>query len=443
MYVKTPKRYRGAVRRSPFSCGRYLLWLLMILFITIGVGIYQNRQLLQPRVDRVAATMISNLDAQMATMNAPTPRPTIDPATNLITGNNAWERGDITSALIAYEEIMPSLPNDVTVHQRATMGMLTRGKASDALDYAANTVTADPFDSDAWATQAFALAWEEQYTAAIASAYQALDITPDNGRALAFLAYAYWGNGQGELANSRASEALRVAPERWEGYWVRGLIRENTRFDFEGALADYQAAYDYALEQNPAMAGITATGIARIYLSYDVPAAINILEEARAIDPDNTLVLYWLGRVQFQYRGDYGQAQTPLADCVRVNPVDTDCQYYLGRTLDRLGDQASALQAFTTAIDNGTQSARTYWWAANMHVALGSCSDATPYLETGYRMVLPGDLPAVDEGVTELEDAYDALLSTCRIAIVPSNNNDATATPAPTNTPAPAVDSGR
>lgn len=437
MQIRTPKKYRGSMRRQPFSCGRYLVWFILLGFIFAGVGVYQNRQVIEPIVNRLAGTAMSDINNRAATAAAPLPTATSDPALNLINGDNAWLRGDVGNALLAYEQIIGSVPNNVAVYERVTMASLSRGALDKGLRYAHNTVTADPFDSDAWASHAFVLAWEDQYQAAIASAYQALDINPENARAMAFLAYAYWSSEQYELARSRANEAIRMNPERFEGYWVRGLISENTDFDFAAALTDYQTAYDYALEQNPAMAGIAAAGIARILITGlydDVAGAISILEASRALDPDNTTVLYWLGRIQFQYRGDYAQAQSPLDDCIRVNPEDYNCLYYLGRSLDKLGDQAGALEAFIAAIEAGSPAARTYWWAANMHIALGSCSEATFYIETGYRMVAPGDLPAVDEGVEELEGAYQALLSTCRIAIGSSSSSSSSESDTDTDT---------
>ena len=419
MQIRTPKRYQGMQRRRVFSCGRFFVSLLMLTLILLGIGIYQNRALIQPTANNIIAGVLDSMEAQAATQLAPAPTATADPSVNLVNGNNAWERGNISDAVGFYQQIVGSVPNDVNIHQRLTMGLLTRGEIRQAQEYAEHTVTADPFNPDAWATRALLMSWEDNYEQGIASALQALDFDENHAAAKAFLAYGYWGAGQIELASSRADEAVRLNPDGWEGYWVRGLIRENSLLDIAGALSDFELAYNLAREQNPAMAGVAVAGWARIlvrpeYAQYD--RAVTLLEEMRSADPDNRAVLYTLGEVQYRYRGDYGQAQGPLEECTRVNPQDYECQYLLGRTYNSLDNTDAALLAFEAAIEAGSPYARHYWWAANMYIAEGKCSEAAEYLQTGYRMVQPGDLPASDEGADDLlSDAFPALMTTCRV----------------------------
>jgi len=440
MYIKTPKKYRGRQRRSVFSLWRFLLSVGMLGLIIIGIGIYQNRAALQPQIDRIAGTLVSDIGERAATAAAPAPTATIDPTTRLVSGDNAWEQGDINGAIREYEAVIDSLPNDVAVHSRLTIGLATSGELAKALDYAERTVTADPLDASAWATRAFVLVQDERPREAIASALQALDLDPENAIAMAFLAYAYNNADQPQVANSRAEDAIELNPERFEGYWVRGIVREESLFDFEGALEDYEFAYDLALVQNPALAGSVAVGIAQQQLRFalnssgDYTAALNTLEGILESNPDHISALYWLGYTHFRYRGDPNQAFQPLQDCVEADPDNIACVYMLGRTQARLGDQVAAYELFDRAVELDTSFARHYWWAANMQVALGSCSSAAPYLETGFRMVMPGDLPADDEGVQELIDAFDALISQCRLniggVVPPAPTAEATRDPA-------------
>ena len=99
------------------------------------------------------------------------------------------------------------------------------------LTYADRTVTANPFSADAWATRSLVHSWEEDFAEGIASAQQALALEPDNVRATAYLAYAYFQAGQYNLASNRAEDAIALNPDHWSGYWVRGLIRENVDSD--------------------------------------------------------------------------------------------------------------------------------------------------------------------------------------------------------------------
>ena len=421
MYIQTPKRYRGTQRRRVFSCGRFLLSLVMFLIIFAGIGIYQNRSLLQPSIDRVVSGIAANLEAQAATRMAPPPTATPDPSVNLVNGDNAWQRGNISDAVTFYEQIIGAVPNNVSVYRRVTIGNLTRGNTPDALRYAEHTITADPFSPDAWATRSLVMSWVGKYEQGIASASQALDLDENHPEAMAYLAYSYRGAGQVDLAESRVNEAIRINPDNFVGYWVRGLIRENDLLDIPGALEDFRTAYQLSLEQDPAMTGVAAAGLARILVRpeyADYAQAIELLEQVRNVDPDNRDALFTLGWVQYTYLGDYGQAQGPLEDCTRIAPTDYQCFYFLGRTHNSLGNTEAALEALHSAIEAGTPYARHYWWAANMEIALGSCANAAELLETGYSMVAPGGLPAEDEGAEPLlSDEFPALMTTCRVPI--------------------------
>lgn len=417
MYIRTPKRYRRTARRSIVPWPRFLLITVLIGLIVGGIWVYRHRETIQPQVDRVAMQMVNEVNIRAATAVAPPPTPTADPTVNLANGHNAWQRGDVTTAMIAYEQIRQSVPNDVELHTRLTYAMLTRGEIEKGLEQAEWAVTADPFSADAWAAKAAALVWAGEYTSAISSAYQALDLQQDHPGALAFLGYAYWGNDQDERALTFAERAIAANPDRFEGHYVRALILDNAYFNFAEALTAYQRAYDLARTQNPALVGTVSAGMALVmnYQFSDGERAVGILEDARSIDPDHTLVLYTLGSVLYN-QGNFGPAQGPLEECVQVDPVDANCHYLLGRTHEKNGDQQAALAAFEEAIEAGIERANAYWWAAEMHRALGSCTQAIPYIELGYRMVIPGDLPASDEGNELLIDDFEFLRSQCRVS---------------------------
>lgn len=421
MYIRTPQRYRGMQRRRVFSCQRFLLFFLMLIIIAIGIGIYEMRDLVRPQMMGVVDAGMNQVESWQATQFAPTPMPTTDPSTILIDADNEWEAGRISFALNAYENVLDLTPNDVGVYTHLAEGYLTRGNIETALEYADDTVTANPFSADAWATRSLVYSWDDNSAEGIASAQQALAFEPENARAMAYLAYAYFQAGQDNLASNRAEDAIELNPDDWSGYWIRGLIRENVfPIDLLSAQSDFETAYNLAKTQNPAMAGAVGSGLGRVVSSLgDDNRAVQLLNEMLTIDDSNREVLYYLGRIIYGELGDYAQAQDPFLDCVDVAPADYNCWYMLGRTLERLGDQEGALDAFESAIENETPYARHYWWAANTERNLGSCTAATPYLEIGYDMVANGGLSASDEGDATLLSAFEDELATCRIVIVP------------------------
>ncbi len=423
MYINTPKRYRGMQRRSMFSCQRFLMIGLLVILIAVGIGIYEMRDMFAPRMTAIVSAQLDEISDWQATQFAPTPMPTLDPNVVLIDADNEWQAGRIGFALNAYNDNVEMMPNNVDVHIRIAEGYLTRGDIESAMEYAERTVTANPFSADAWATRALIYSWEINIAEGIASAQQALALEPNNVRATTYLGYAYLQAGEVELARNRAEDAIELDPNFWSGYWLRGIISENELpIDLGAAQADYELGYNLAREQNPAMAGVVGSGWARaVRDSGNAEEAIRILNEILTLDDSNRTVLYTIGFTHFYSLGQWGQAQEAFTDCVSVAPSDVTCQYMLGRALYSLDNQDAALSAFENAIDNDTPWARHYWWAARAERVLGSCAAATPYLETGYDMVIEGGLPAFDEGDALLQEAFEDEMATCRIAVIPNN----------------------
>lgn len=431
MHIRTPKRYRGAQRRSVFPFRRFLLMALVIIFIVAGVAIYQLRDLFQADVIRAIEGVANNIGQSVSTLGAPTPTPTQNPANNLVSGDNAWSLGSASEALRQYKPILASLPNDLTVHYRATLASLSLGKVQEALTYAEKTVTADPFSSDAWAIRAWALVENGRNGEALASALHARELDEKNMRAWVQLARAYFAQGQNTRAQSAIEEALTLDPDSYEAYWVRGQIREEGLFEFQGALSDYQTAYDIARIAQPIVAGAIAVDIAQqqALRNQDYTGAIATLKGVLETNPENALALFWLGTVYFSYQGDPPQAAVYLQKCVDENPDSYNCAYLLGRAQFSQGYTREAAESFNRAVELKTPFARHYWWAANAQFSIGDCASAGIYLQEGLKLV-DSNTPQ------DLRDAYDYLISTCNLNLGARSIFAPTATPTPEPSPA-------
>lgn len=444
MRIRTPKKYRGVQRRGVIPCGRIMLWGVLIALIGSGIFIYQHSDAVRPQVQRIASTAVADINMRAATISAPPPTATQDPATNRIAGDNAWSRGDIPSALERYESILGSVPNDPTIHARVALSYYVQGAGEQALQYANQAVTADPYNVDAWELLTLIQAGEGDAQLALASARQALDLEPGSPAATAYLGYAYLILEQYELARTRAEEAISTDPNHFAGYWVRGNVREEVDFDFPGALRDFQQSYDLAVDQNPALAEDIGLAIALVQLNQAIRAgegdfsqSIGTLNNILEVNPRHAGSLQSLGAIYYSRVGDANQALEPLQRCIEVDPDNYTCHYLLGRTQSNLGDQIAALESFERAVELDTPRAQHYYWAAQTHaLALGNCSDAEPFITTGYRMAVQGDLPAEDEGQWISDFQY--LLSTCGLTV--SGVQPATTpTPVPEATQEPAT----
>ncbi len=403
MYLRTPKRYRNGHRRSLVSPRRLMGWIILPLLIFAGLQIYENRGRYEPIVRQALYTAVGDAQNSMATMTAPTPMPTQDPAAQIALANNEWSRGAIETAVQNYQTLLAAAPNDVVIHYRVALGLLMEGRLDEALDAAERTVTANPYSSDAWAIRAMVLDWNGRPGEAIASALRSLELNPENARAMAFLAEAYYDANQPERALDMVHEALEIDPESFEAYRVRGYIVQGApQFDLEAARQDYQRAYDLA----PHLPYL-AIDLAAIDAALDnVEGAIETLEEVIEQNPGNAYALYLIGSFYYRDLGSPTQAADYLTRCVEADPENVRCHYLLGRAQIGLDQYAAAVQNLETAIDLGTTDPYHYWWAGRAHIIQGQCPSAISYLQTGYELA-----QAAED--TDLITTYEDSLREC------------------------------
>lgn len=392
MQIRTPKRYQRTVRRSVFPCRRIMLWFIGFVLIAIGAGIYQNRGMFQPIVDEIVSNTVDQMEERVSTLTAPTLTPTPDPTNQLAQADAFWEQGALEQAVAVYQDIVDAVPNDVQVHYRITFGLIVEGQYEEALEFGETTVTANPFSSDAWAIRGWALDWNGRAGEAIASTLHALELDPQNARAMAFLSEAYFSAGQTQRALTTAEQALEIDADSPEAYRARGLATWYGLFDIETALVDFRIGYDIARDTAPATMIFLANDISDIeYSRQNYDEAIAILEGVLEVNPQNTQALFRMGRVYYSGLGDPSQAAGFLARCIDFNPQSISCHYLLGRTQETLENTTAAADSFERAIELGSTSAQHYYWAGWTQIQLGNCNRALTYLEPGREIALEAD----------------------------------------------------
>ncbi|MGB1289054.1 MAG: tetratricopeptide repeat protein, partial [Aggregatilineales bacterium] len=338
---------------------------LLLLTIAGGVLIYQSADDIRPVVMEQIDSVIAGVESGMATVNAPTAIPTVNPVNILVNADNFWDAGSVNEALSLYIDVLPSVPNDATVYTRVVTGLIGTGEVSRALIFAEDAVTADPYSSDAWAARAWTLDWSGDAGGAIVSALHAEALDPQNDRAIAWLAEAYLSAEQVQRALDTANRAIELNPDSAEAYRARGYVNWLGLFDTVTALNDLETAFEIAIVNNPSMLGLIAVDIAQLSIgNQDVDDAIVVLERVLELNPENTSALYWMGSIYFGNLGDPSQASTYVTRCVEVNPDSVNCNYLLGRTQDRLEQPEAAAQSFIQAVNLGSQVSRHWWWAA-------------------------------------------------------------------------------
>ena len=410
MYLRTPKRYQvGHRRRHLFSLRWLWLWILTPLVALGGWMVYQERDQLGPPVRQFIADAVDSARGGIATIVAPTALPTANPADHIIRGDNAWSQGAIEQAVTEYRLAASGAPNDVRIHYRYTYGLLISGKNEEALAAAADTITANPFSSDAWAIQALALERNERYAEAVASGLQALALDPKNATALAFMAETYLDADKPAQAEEKANQAVEANPDSAEAHYARGRWNAESNFDDVAALDDFDAAHDLAPNLPQVLVEMAVANLRE----GNADLATDQLNQVVESNPSNLDALYTLGFIEFQTNGDAEKAEDYLNRCIQVDPVNITCLNYLAG-IKSYSDLAGAAELYQRIIDAGTDQAIYYLRAGRTYANIGDCQKATPLLRTGYQLEQTSDEPNGDRLA-----AFQEYMSQCGVLSVP------------------------
>lgn len=420
MQIRTPKKYQGVQRRSIIGCRRLIFYIVMLILIAAGIGVFLNRETIGPVVQDALLEAVREMEDRAATMAVPAPSPTVDPSNKLVEANNYWLRGATNAAMDSYLDVLDSVPNLPEIFRRIAFSLINLGRLDEALEYADRAVNADPFSADAWAIRGWALDWADRPGEALSSALHALELDPENSRAEAYLAEIYRSLGQTELAFDLTEAILERDPDSAEAYRARGLIKWLDYFDYAGAIDDFKAAYASDINMD-----FVAVEIA--FLESNVLGnnddALEFLQEVIESNPRNARALYQLGYIyRFQLRNP-AQALRYLQDCVDFDPDSALCHYELGRAQFDLEFYQDAANSFERAIDLGSENPRHYYWAGEAQRTLNNCSRALHFFE-------PGLQKARAQQVTDVIDALEVVIPRCHQAFAfstsePSGNTEA------------------
>lgn len=411
MYLRTPKRYQANHRRRHLFSLRWLwLWVLTLIVVVGGWVIYQNADQLGPPVREFVSNAVDNARGGISTMTAPTPLPTTNPSDRITRGDNAWSQGAIEQAISEYGSAVASAPNDVRVHYRYTYALLIDHQNKEALAAAEDTVTADPFSSDAWAIRGLALAANDRYPEAIASGLQALALDAKNPRALAFVAQTYLDANQPSAAQEKVQQALEADPNSAEAQYASGLINYNSTYDFTAALNDFQAAHDAA----PNLPQITVDLAWTNWQLANYDQGVEELQSVIESNPDNLDALYALGFFEYQVYGNPNKSHEYLNRCVQADPNNIPCLNYLATVQLGLNNPNDAAKSYQRIIDIGTDNPVYYLRAGRTYANLNQCNSAVPLLRKGYALEQQQSTPDVERLA-----AFESFLTQCNAPFNP------------------------
>jgi tetratricopeptide (TPR) repeat protein len=393
MYLRTPKRYRPNRRRRQLRLfsGRTILMLLVIALVAAGGWYIWNHQ---GQIRSSVLPQLEDLAQNVQTQVAPRPTPTATP--DLVVAQagctGAYQQGNIEEAIKQCSLLADNSPNDIDMHYQVTrLLIITSNSGHDtariarALEYAEKTINADPLAPHGWAIRAMALDWSGSYGAALASALHARSLDSSFAPTYAFLGEIYSDLGQTDLAQSYLEQAIKLDTG---GLAVADAFRNLGKlYSDQGLWEESIEPYQVALQQAPNDTYI-AIELANNYIALeDVDTAIQVLLEAQERNPTNTAVLFALANAYVR-NGAREQAFEYYSRCLDINPDNMLCLSYLGGLQWSDGDFVPAIANLQRAIDLGSQDPDDFLQLGRSHIALADCTQAIPYLQQGYQLVV-------------------------------------------------------
>lgn len=158
-------------------------------------------------------------------------------------------------------------------------------------------------------------------------------------------ALRHFQNGRIEAALDLVNRAINARPEYWQSYQLRAMIYL-TKLDFLRAEKDALAAIERNPKAHPALNTLGQT-----YLADERFAeAADVYGRALDLAPSYALYYYHLGLAQYRL-GQFDAAADSMASATQstlpIVEYDLQTYYYLGRSLENLGEAALAAEAFT------------------------------------------------------------------------------------------------
>ena len=264
----------------------------------------------------------------------PTLAPTRIPQVYADEAEAQFAAGNLKAAVAAYRGAVQADPKNLNYWVAMARVQIFAQQYDEALASAGNALMVSPNDAKARAIYAWALDWNVAYgcrckTLAEAESAAVTAIALDSNYAPAHAYYSEILNDAGKWNQgfTEAETALRLAPNLLEAERALGYANESVG-NYEGAIEHYKAA----LKINPNLISVyLALGLNyRVLLDYE--QAIFYFSKANAIDPQNIDPYLYLSRTYYQ-NDELGTAIQYLQQALNIEPDNPDIHGRLGLIL--------------------------------------------------------------------------------------------------------------
>jgi len=134
----------------------------------------------------------------------------------------------------------------------------------------------------------------------------------------------------------------------------------------------------------------------------DLAGAIRSVEAATLISPNNPVVFFQLGILQYNALA-FDRAVVAFESATRLNPVYANAKYFLGLSYDQVGRRDDAIPQFEDVLTLNPDSQEVIFILGNLKSNLDPFSNVEPPLddEPENRVELPVSEPITDDGASD------------------------------------------
>lgn len=285
-----------------------------------------------------------------------TPAPTRIPQSFADEAEAQFAAGNLNAAAEAYQRAVAIDPQNLDYRVALARIQIYAGQYEAALESASDALLLDSNNAKAKAIYAWALDWNVAYgcrcksiTEAESAAQLAIALDTNYAPAHAYFSEILNDAGKWSQGYTEAEAALRLDPNSLDAQRAMGYARESVG-DYEGAIESYKRA----LKINPNLIIIYL----RIGINYralnppDFQNAIFYFSRANAIDPRNVDPYLYLSRTHYQ-NDELGTAVQYLEQALALDPDNPDIHGRLGLILFKRRNYEGAEPELRLAVAGG------------------------------------------------------------------------------------------
>lgn len=312
-------------------------WLILILLLLIGAGVYVEHVI----VPSVPPPFV------------PTATPTRSPATFVLQAESLFAAGKLDQAEEAYLQAIAIDPQQAAFYVALARTQVFNNRAEEAAASAEDALLIDPNSAQAHAVYAWALDFmggQASIARAVEEIAKALQIDPNSALALAYQAEILMDSDPANYreALEAAERAVQIDPNLLEAHRALGYVWESTA-NYDRAMQSYETA----LRINPNLA-ILHVSMGNMLLNQgDTNAAISSYLQASQLMPTAVQPLQLIAQAYARV-GDFGKASQYAETAAGLRPADPRLHGDLGRMYYKNNDLDQAVRELELAVRGGT-----------------------------------------------------------------------------------------